>query len=402
MVLFVYAGVGLRSLLQFGVHALVAARRFRAVALAMFLQSFCANVSAASVAGITHRLDLALLAYWCAQVAVVSLASLYARDLFPRGHWERPRLETLRALLPHGFKIQLGEWAQIVTFQFDKFIIANWLGLVSVAPYEVANRSLLALRSIPSSGLDSFLPSAAIGQADPGDTWERYLLVTRLAASAIVLFMLAPLAIAPLFLYAWTGAVGYQSQPVFVALFLGFAANVLAIPAAAMAQASGRAELQARAAIAAMLVNVPLSVVLLLQWGMAGAAFGTSVAMVCGAALLLAGVHRAYGRSLRPTLALLLAYWPVLLSGVLLALLVQIAFGRWWPTVAVEARDAWQTRLPVAVVALLAFLASASLLLALQIRLRLVSREQYEQLAHWLQERWSISLPGLRRAGRER
>jgi O-antigen/teichoic acid export membrane protein len=383
LVLVVYGAVALRSLLQFGVHTLAAARRFRAVAAATFLQSLCANLASAIVAGLTRRLDLALLAFWGGQLLVVAAFFLLSRRVL-EDRAGTPSMDAVRKLMPHGFKIQLGDWAQVITFQFDKFIIASWLGLVHVAAYEVANRSILALRSIPSSGLESFLPSAAIGQSEPGEVWDRYLAVTRLAATAVTVFMLAPLAIAPLFLYAWTGEVGYDARGVFAALFVGFAANVLALPAAAMVQAAGRADLQARAAIATMLVNVPLSVLLLWQWGMPGAALGTALAMTTGACLLLASMHRAYGRSLATTLSMLAGYWPAALACVLVAVAADYAFEQWFAAVPPGMRNGWSARLPLAGVAIAAYFACAALMLALQLRRGQQTRRQLLDAARWL------------------
>jgi len=400
MVLAVFAAAAARSLLQFGAYTFLAARRFRALAATVFLQSFLANLAAAIAAACTRRLDLALLAYWAAQLLATALGFVFSRALFVGGAGgAAPSWRIARELMPHGLKIQLSDWAQIVTFQFDKFIIAGMVGLVSVAPYEVANRSVTALRSIPSSGLDSFLPSAAIGQHSPEETWQRYVAVTRLAATAVSVFMVAPLAIAPVFLYAWTGQMGFLSRGVFVALSCGFAANVLALPAAALVQAAARADLQARAAMLTLLVNIPLSLLLLWQWGMVGAAAGTSVAMTAGAALLLADAHRAYGRPLRPTLALVASYWPALVVCALFGLVAYLPFERWFVAIPEAARDGWRTRLAAAAAAGVAYLSCIGAMLLVQWRFGLVPREQYQALREWLRARWSIRLPASRSRG---
>ena len=391
-IVFVYFAVAVRSLMQFGSHGLTAARRFRAVATVVFLQSTAGNVASAVCAAWTRRLDLALLAFWSAQCFVAACGFAFSLRLFEGGgKGGGPTLATAKELMPHGLKIQLGEWAQIVTFQFDKFIIANWLGLLSVAAYEVANRCMLALRSIPVAGLDSFLPSAAIDQSAPEEVWQRYLSVTRLAASAVSVFMLAPLTIAPLFLYAWTGHVGYDARGAFAGLFLGFAANVLALPAAAMVQAAGRADLQARAAMLTLVVNVPLSLTLLWQFGMGGAAIGTSLAMMGGALVLVASMHRAYGRPPAATLSMLAAYWPVLLACALIAIAAWVPFARWFGEVPEALRDSWRLRLPLAGVAIGGYLLIAALLLVLQFRCGLLTRAQYEQLRDWLQRKGLLS-----------
>lgn len=384
----VFAAVALRSLLQFGGFTLSAARRFRALAVSSFLQSLASNLAAAITAILTGRLDLTLIAFWSAQLLVVLASFLFAQLLFrPVGMLALPRLAVVRSLMPHGLKVQVCDWAQIVTFQFDKFIIASLIGLWGVAPYEVANRSVMALRSIPASGLESFLPSASIGQSSPDETWQRYLALNRLAVIAVVIFMLAPLAIAPSFLYSWTGQMGYLSRGAFIGLMAGFVANVLALPAAAMVQAAGRADIQARSALLTMAVNIPLSLLLLFQWGMTGAAIGTSVAMIAGSAMLVAGMHRAYGKRLAPTLATFAEFWPAVVVCAAFFALTYVPFENWLASIPEPARWAWRTRLGPTAVSALAYIACVATMIAIQVRRGLLTQEQSAGLSRWLRMR---------------
>jgi Na+-driven multidrug efflux pump len=222
----------------------------------------------------------------------------------------------------------------------------------------------MALRSLPSSGLDSFLPSAAIEHATPQESWTRYLAVTRLAGAAVCVFMLAPLALMPVFLYAWTGQMGYESRGAFALLLAGFAINVLSLPAAAMVQAAGRADLQARAALLTLVLNVPLSVVFLLQWGLTGAALGTALAMAAGAVLLFTRMHDLHGRSTRPTLRLLAGFWPVLPVCLLFLLASWLPFESWLSAKDPAIRFAWQTRVGPALVCAFAYPACVAILVA--------------------------------------
>src|SRR6185369_1303516 len=126
----------------------------------------------------------------------------------------------------------------------------------------------------------------------------------------VALFMLAPLAVSPLFLYAWTGESGLSSRWAFAALMIGAAANVVALPAATIAQATGRAGIQARAAVVSMLINIPLSVSLVLAWGLVGGAIATAIAMLVGSWLLIVDIHRLHGWPLAATGRLIAAFWP--------------------------------------------------------------------------------------------
>jgi O-antigen/teichoic acid export membrane protein len=251
----------------------------------------------------------------------------------------------LRELLHYGLANQAEGWAQFVNFQFDKFLIAAWVGLWGVAPYEVANRAVAALRSIPASGADTFLPNAMVRADGAREAWDWYLASTRLAAYGVVMFLLAPLAVAPVFLYAWTGEMGHLGRGVFLALCIGAVANVLALPAGTLAQAQGRPALLARAAGVSVAINLPLSLLLVLRFGAQGAAFGTACAMTVSAAVLVWAVHRHLGHPLAPTAALLARLWPAALVCALWGVAGMLVFDAWFATLPPDTRYARAVRL---------------------------------------------------------
>ncbi|MES2937372.1 MAG: polysaccharide biosynthesis C-terminal domain-containing protein [Pseudomonadota bacterium] len=337
-ILGVFAAVALRAFLQSGTWTLIAARRFGAVSAVSVLQPLAANIAAMLAAWCWGRLDAALLAFWGAQLAVVGAVFLLQRrrcaPRFGAATWNR---QALGELLHYGLANQAEGWAQFVNFQFDKFLIAAWVGLWGVAPYEVANRAVAALRSIPASGADTFLPNAMVRADGARAAWDWYLASTRLAAYGVVVFLLAPLAVAPVFLYAWTGEMGHLGSDVFVALCIGTVASVLALPAATLAQAQGRPALQARAAGLAVALNLPLSLLLVLRFGALGAAIGSACAMALSAALLVWTVHRHFGQPLAPTLAVLARFWPVVLVCALWGVAGAWIFDAWFETLPPQA-----------------------------------------------------------------
>jgi len=295
----------------------------------------------------------------------------------------------MRELCSHGLKIQVYDWAQVISYQFDKFLIAAFMGLWAVAPYEVGNRSVAALRSIPASGIDSFLATAAIGQTAKADLWQQYQRITQLAAIAVLVFMIAPLAIAPLFLYAWTGEMGYTGRWVFLSLILGAAFSVLALPAAAMAQAAGRAELQARAAVVTLLINVPLSFFLILKLQLVGVAAGTAIAMMTGAALLIADVHKAYAQPLMSTLKPLWHFvWPPACVCAAFALLAWFPFELWLASLDPATRFSREMRVIPGLLAGFTYVGCLISMLALQIHRGALTAEQQEMVCRLIPFRW--------------
>lgn len=314
MIFFVFACSALRGLLQIGTLSLNAARRFAALAASSFLQSFTSNVVAAIAAIWTSRLDITLIAYWSAQLTILAAVCVISRIfVLPFARLQTPRRVDILQLCGHGLKVQVYDWAQVISYQYDKFVIAATIGLSAIPQYEVGNRSALALRSIPASGVESFLASASIHQRDADKLWEAYERITGIAVLAAFTFLIAPIAVGPLFLVAWIGDIGYPARWTFLCLALGAACSVLALPAASLVQSMGRADLHARSALLALGINVPMSIVLVQEWGVPGVAVGTAIAMASGATLLLTDTHKACGRSVINTVSKMIRFGPLAL-----------------------------------------------------------------------------------------
>jgi Na+-driven multidrug efflux pump len=173
----------------------------------------------------------------------------------------------------------------------------------------------------------------------------------------LVLFA-APLAVAPVFLYAWVGEMGFVSRHVFTCLAVGTAANLLARPVAAVTQAAGQEHLPARAAIVSIVVNLPLSLLLVRWWGVEGAALGSSLAMVLGSAVLLrearTGPSREFVESLQRAVA---RHWPLAFVCLAWGTAVHHVFRSWLLTTPVAVRYEMDLRLRAAVIAIALYLA---------------------------------------------
>jgi O-antigen/teichoic acid export membrane protein len=388
MLLLTYCATALRSLLQTGMQNFYAARHFGVVALGYFLQGFLAHVAAMATALATRRIDLTLAAYWSTQLVVLATTLAFALTRFPvqlaREGIDR---RLIRALLAHGLRVQATGWSQFANFQFDKFVIAAVSGLAWVAPYEIANRSVVALRSVPTTGMDTFLPSASLAPTVTA-SWPRYAEMNRLAAWAVLAFMLAPLAVAPLFLSAWTGEIGYHARWLFIALLIGAAANVLAYPSATIAQATDKAHIQARAALASVAVNVPLSIVLVLAWGPVGGAVASAVAMSVAAGLLITQVNRAHGWALSQTLAGHAQFWPGLAVCAGFALAVFALSAGWLSAHEAQHQFSRGARFAAAAGALLAYAACVLCMLEVQLRRTGLSAEERRFATSIVRFRW--------------
>lgn len=348
----VFGCVAARAVLQSGVLSMVAGRRFVAASAFSLLQPLCSNIAAMVVAWQYGRLDLTLIAYWTAQLGVLAGAFFFTRTAclpsFSRATFD---IRRLREIGYYGVTNQMEGWAQFVNFQFDKFIVAGLVGLWAVAPYEVANRAVAALRSLPASGAETFLPAAMAHHADREAAWRWYVSSTNIAAYGVIVFMLAPLAVAPVFLYAWTGQMGYVGRWVFAALSVGAMASVLALPAGTLLQAASRPDLPARAALLSIVANVALSLWLVMHWELVGAAVGTGIAMVAAAAQLVHAAHRHAGRPMGPTLRMLARFWAPALVCLCWGALTYVFFQTWIDAIDPLVRFSRATRVYPAAVA---------------------------------------------------
>jgi O-antigen/teichoic acid export membrane protein len=366
----VFVAVLCRSMLSTGTLALFASARFRATAGLSVSQSVLSNVSAAAAAWMTRDLRATLVAFWSAQLLVEGVGFALALSMRWRPSPRLVSLPTVWRLLSYGVRVQLSDWAQIVNFQFDKFVIARFLGLWPAALYEVSNRGVLALRSIPSSGMDTFLPLVARTMSDESAAAASARKMALLSLYAILLFFAAPLAVAPLFLFAWVGEMGYVSRHVFTLLVIGASCNLLALPLAALARAKGDPRVQAQAAGVAILLNVPLSLTLVRLWGVEGAALGSSLAMVCGSALLFHRARRVVGDGVVTAVTdVFKSHWPLFLSCVVWAVATHLAFGLWIEATSVIVRYTLSNRLLAAGAAVILYAACVTMLLLLKLRL---------------------------------
>lgn len=314
LLIFVFCAVAAQSILQVGIFGLYATGKFHLVARIGVLQPFLAVSAALVAAACTSRLDVSLLSFWTVQVGASFMTFQVMRRHYPvKLLRSRVDFESVRRMLKYGLSVQTSRLAEFGNYQFDKFVLAALVGLQAVSAYEVANRAVLALRSIPVSGLDTYLPAAAVVHAEASNLWLRYLALTRFAGYGAVAFLVAPMAVAPVGLYAWTGGTGDLGKWVFMFLATGATLSVLASPAATILQATGNAKTLAIAAAISTLINIPLSLILTQWYGLEGAACGTAFAIAVNSSILVRSVHRLSGESPLVTLKVLLDLWPFLL-----------------------------------------------------------------------------------------
>jgi O-antigen/teichoic acid export membrane protein len=314
LIIFVYLMVAVSSIARVGTAPFHAISRFDLVAGISLFHSVISNVAAWSVAWYCGRLDIVILTYWTCHALVLLAAQYWGSRLIT---WRfRPTTvnkKLQRSLLSHGFYLQFSDFAHFIHFQFDKMIIAGFTGLTEVAHYEIASRACMGLRSLCSSGFHTCLPRATNDITKRVDIWPFYQEMIKGAMWLIIFFLLAPLTVSPMFLFAWVGQIGYHGRYIFMFLAAGIAVNILVVPVSIFIQAMGRTSLEAGVSVCSIIMNVLFSLVLIRFWGKNGAAAGTGLAMILAGMMYMYFFHKVHQRIMTDTLKYLFHYsWPLL------------------------------------------------------------------------------------------
>ncbi len=320
-ILLIYATVAIMALLRCTIAPLLAARMMKAHGAFTVLQAIVSAGVTWTVAWTTKRLDLVLIGNALAIIAVQSLAAAWT---WHRMHWRlSPALldrHLAGSMLRYGAALQFSDVAMFVIYQFDKLVISGVVTPAEVAHYEVASRSAQALGNFSSSPLVAFAPTLTEQHGRNEDLSQDLLRLLRLTVLGAGFFLLLPMAVAPIALFAWVGQIGYHAAGTFTLLALAMITTLLVTPLSMAAQAMGRASMELKRASGAMLINLPASAILIYHYGKEGAALGTLLACLAANAMFARRVLKLLGLSwprlmltLRPLLV------PILAGAVLLA-----------------------------------------------------------------------------------
>ena len=209
----------------------------------------------------------------------------------PGFRWETPRRSVvhLREAVRFGGPIQLTNLFSVFHYQFDKFLLARFVTLAAVTPYELGLRVVTAAAAPAQLLIVPVLPAAASLHAasDHGrlrelhDRARRYMLAIGVATMASVLGSASRL------YAAWLGP-GHADatlalRAMAIAVTITFTTNI----GATVARGVGRTDLEAWIAGAVFAIHLGLSLLLIPTWGLSGALIAIMTANLIGAALLL-------------------------------------------------------------------------------------------------------------------
>jgi O-antigen/teichoic acid export membrane protein len=276
------------------------AQRFDLSATLKMLGSIVSLTIPAVGALVGASLPSILLVVLLSRIVVCLLFALAIRRALPNLRWVRSRNWTLlRRLLSFGGWVLVSNTVNPLLVYFDRFALGTIAGLAAVgvytAPYEGVTRMLL----IPVSLFGSLLP--ALTSIEARRERERF---TQLAASServLAPAMAIPLGLALVFapevLSAWLGApYATQSATALRILAVGVFANSLANPLFVVLYAKGRPDLPAKFHLIELLIHIPLTIVLIREFGIAGAATAWTTRVTLDMCLLFWGAARTSNR----------------------------------------------------------------------------------------------------------
>jgi O-antigen/teichoic acid export membrane protein len=205
-------------------------------------------------------------------------------------------LPLLRKVMVFGGWMQINSLAALVTVETDKIVVAAFISIQAVTPYQIGNRFSNLGDVLPMQLMGAAMPSATIlGLADNPQALKRfYSDMTR-----YLMFLTIPVvggiaAIANPFILTWMG----HSFPnaVFVAVGLSVALGIsnLTGMGTIMLRAAGRPKYEAYCGIAGTILNVAITIALAPKFGLRGIVTGTVLAEIVRSICFLVIFHRCY------------------------------------------------------------------------------------------------------------
>ena len=210
-----------------------------------------------------------------------------------RWHFDGP---LLREMFAYGIKLQISQVGGLICFRIDKLIVSRFLGIASVSFYEVSSRLTSFMRALPLISISALIPATAeLGaRQDRQKLLRTYVLASKYVAMLTIAITAFLILEARSVLMLWLGP-GFESSVILVQILaIGYGANVLGGVASQTGAGVGHPEFDMRSTVLLAILNPVLSIILVMRFGAAGAAAGTTLAFVVATTYLLTSFQRNY------------------------------------------------------------------------------------------------------------
>jgi O-antigen/teichoic acid export membrane protein len=217
----------------------------------------------------------------------------------PEFAWSAPRdaFGQLAESVRFGAPMQLGNMMAVAHQQLDKVLLARFVSLAAVAPYELGLRMATAASTFPQLLLLAVIPSAsALHASGEGERLrELYARSNRYILMASAFVTAGLVAGAPRFFCAWLGHADDAAALALRGLLLAAYAGLTTGMAIAVARAYGRTDLEAEFSAIALAVHLALGAWLVPSHALIGALIAVTAGNVVGAAWFLSRVAGVAG-----------------------------------------------------------------------------------------------------------
>lgn len=203
-----------------------------------------------------------------------------------------------REMLAFGFKIQVAQFARIITYNIDKLLIGVFASATCVSYYHLGGAvalGVLALTHMPVSTLTpAFVELESLG--DRRKLAESYRMVLRYTALFAVPVFGYTFASADRLMAIWMGAGDFRDSAVVIRILsAGYLALLVSVVASQVCLALNRPDCVTRYSAIIIATNAALSYCLIRWVGFPWVAFGTAAGLWAGAAYLTSRVNALLG-----------------------------------------------------------------------------------------------------------
>jgi len=199
------------------------------------------------------------------------------------------RWSVAKEILSFSLKTYTTQMAVVIHNQIEKIYLAHFVGVVQAGWYDISSDLALKLRTIPSLILGPIMPAASeLNALDDLSRLEqlyyrahKYLALIAVPLTVFVVF------VSKSFIALWVGPTLSQIALPLDVLLIANMINLSTGPGLLTLVGKGRLMPGLSSAVAAMLLNLSISLILIWILGFQGAVIGTSISLLAGSLLFL-------------------------------------------------------------------------------------------------------------------
>jgi O-antigen/teichoic acid export membrane protein len=190
-------------------------------------------------------------------------------------------VDLFKKLFSFGYKLQVSRFANLISFQTDKFLITGFLNIGLVTYYQLGSSIISQARQIPLLLISALIPAVSELEAREG---REALIKVFLRGSKYLISLSTPLLVfvlvnASVIMLAWMGHGYEKASTVIRFLCLGYYLATVTGVASSIAAGVARTDLDMKFGVLMAGLNLLLSVLLIIRFGFEGVLAGTCAAL---------------------------------------------------------------------------------------------------------------------------